>query len=85
MSCCGGKRRAVSQSKATAPGPERAARQRVYHPETVTFEYTGQTGLTAFGPFTRRRYRFAGPGARVEVDRRDAPSLTAVPGLRRVA
>jgi hypothetical protein len=49
----------------------------------VLFEYVGRTGLTATGTFTGRRYRFDGPGAQVEVDARDAPSLTGVPNLRR--
>ncbi|HSF39977.1 MAG TPA: hypothetical protein VLT87_09310 [Thermoanaerobaculia bacterium] len=44
----------------------------------------GTTGLTGTGPFTGRRYRFDGPGARVEVDARDAPSMAGVPNLRRV-
>jgi hypothetical protein len=50
----------------------------------VLFEYAGSTGLTATGPFTGRRYRFDGPGARVEVDARDVPSLMGIPNLRRV-
>jgi hypothetical protein len=65
--------------------PEQAARQRAYHLEYVTFEYTGQTGLTVVGPYSRRRYRFPQAGAQLEVDGRDAPSLSAVPGLRRRA
>jgi hypothetical protein len=35
------------------------------------------------GPITKRLYRFAGPGAIVAVDGRDAPSLARVPQLRR--
>ena len=50
----------------------------------VLFEYVGNTGLTATGPFTGRRYRFDGTGAQVEVDARDAASLMGVPNLRRV-
>ena len=46
------------------------------------FEYLGDTGLTAVGPITGRRYRFNGPGARVAVGssrthRRCAPSPTS--------
>jgi len=48
------------------------------------FEYVGPTALTVFGPYTGRQYRFAYPGSRVVVDVVDAPSLTAVPNLRRV-
>lgn len=47
------------------------------------FEYVGKTGLTAIGLVTGRRYRFATPGARIEVDSRDAPSMAGVPNLRR--
>jgi hypothetical protein len=32
---------------------------------------------------TGRHYRFARPGARLPVDERDAPSMAAVPNLRR--
>jgi hypothetical protein len=84
MPCCGGKRRAVTLGGAVVASPEQAARQRTNHLEFATFEYTGPTSLTAVGPYSRRRYRFARTGAQLEVDRRDAPSLTAVPGLRRV-
>ncbi|MGD9101160.1 MAG: hypothetical protein PVF45_11830 [Anaerolineae bacterium] len=44
----------------------------------------GKTALTVLGPISRKRYRFGGPGARLEVDGRDAPALIAVPKLRRV-
>ena len=49
----------------------------------VRFEYTGATGMTVRGPITGRTYRFNGPGIAVEVDSRDAPSMMAVPKLRR--
>jgi hypothetical protein len=49
----------------------------------VVFEYVGRTGLTVLGPITGHRYRFAGPGAKVPVDSRDAASLAAVPNLER--
>lgn len=50
---------------------------------SVAFEYAGATGLTAVGAITGRRYRFDRPGAAVDVDLRDAPSLAGVPQLRR--
>jgi hypothetical protein len=83
MSCCGGKRRQFQASPSIEPIPEASAPPAPARPP-VTFEYVGTTGLTATGPYTGRRYRFDGPGARVEVDERDAPSLAAVPRLRRV-
>jgi hypothetical protein len=50
----------------------------------VTFEYVGQTGLTAVGGFTRRTYVFGSPGAKISADLRDAPSLAAIPLLRQL-
>jgi hypothetical protein len=50
----------------------------------VWFEYVGVTGLTAVGPATGQRYRFDGHGSRAAVDLRDAPSMAAVPHLRRI-
>ena len=52
-------------------------------PQSIRFEYVGTTGLTVVGPVTGRRYRFEGHRARVAIDLRDAPSMAAVPHLRR--
>jgi hypothetical protein len=49
-----------------------------------SFQYIGGSGLTVQGPISKRLYRFAGPGAIVAVDARDASSLTRVPLLRRI-
>ncbi len=38
--------------------------------------------MTVIGPISGIRYRFEGPGARLEVDPRDRRSLAAVPNLR---
>ena len=88
MSCCGKKRRrfhkrvpnrqALEATENTFPRPRPAAQTGVY------FEYVGKTALTVLGPISRKRYRFGRPGARLEVDGRDAPALIAVPKLRRV-
>jgi len=48
------------------------------------FEYVGNSGMTATGGVTRRRYIFFTPGSRVVVDPRDAASLRAIPLLRQV-
>lgn len=48
-----------------------------------TLEYSGARGITAIGPITGRRYHFAGPGARLDVDVRDRDALLRVPGIRR--
>lgn len=97
MSCCG-KKRAEYQTTNQADrlyGPSRGVSSRELTSGdaspfrsvpvvTTYFEYTGNTGMTVQGPITRRRYRFSGPGARVEVDNRDASSVAGVPNLRRI-
>jgi hypothetical protein len=83
MSCCG---RQGAQFQGTGQVPPRGTgrqRQGLPRPE-VRFEYVGTTGLTVKGPVTGKRYRFDNPGSRLLVDPRDAPSMAAVPHLRRV-
>lgn len=75
MSCCGKSRMQASVN---------ANRISVTPAGTVAFEYIGMTRLTVIGPVTRKRYEFAGLGARVHVDRSDSNSLAVVPTLRRV-
>ena len=80
MGCCGGKRQQLADR-------EMGVRQEEPPPapvavRTVTFEYTGRTGVTVLGPLTQTRYRFGGPGATVAADSRDAPFLHGVPNLR---
>ena len=85
MSCCGKGRtqlRLAGNSSQAAPPttgapPLRAAR--------IYFQYTGATSLRVDGPISGRRYLFAGPGARLEVDPRDRRSLAAVPKLVEVS
>jgi hypothetical protein len=48
---------------------------------TIYFQYVGSTGLTVVGPVSGKRYRFDAPGAVLDVDRRDRPSLATVPNL----
>ncbi len=72
--CCGRNRQPVS----AAPGPVRAAA-----PAGTAFEYVGNTALTVVSPLTGKQYRFAKPGARVEVDSRDRSWVSFVPHLRR--
>jgi hypothetical protein len=86
MPCCGEKRRAFHQSTPLPPAhtpPSANSPRRSFTEVLVPFEYGGKTGMTAIGPITGRRYRFNQPGAVVPVDSRDAPSLLAVPHLRR--
>ena len=74
MSCCG---RAKIQFTPVTP----ISIQQV---GAVVFEYTGRTRLTVIGPVTRARYDFIGHGSRLQVDRRDSNSISAVAALRRV-
>ena len=80
MGCCGRFRQRIG-----SVGPARPSNGA--HPArrfSVTFEYTGSTGMTVVGPVSGRRYRFDGPGARVVIDLRDRPGLARVPTLREV-
>lgn len=88
MACCGSQR---IQLQANSPShPVFSAGSANTHAEAparrfvVCFEYVGQTGLTAIGGVTGRRYRFDRPGARIIVDPRDRPSMATVPNLRQV-
>jgi hypothetical protein len=72
--CCGRNR----QVAPGGPAPLRAAA-----PAGAAFEYVGNTALTVVSPLTGRQYRFAKPGARVEVDARDRSWVSFVPHLRR--
>lgn len=88
MSCCGNKsvpvmRQHTAESMGTAD-PANSQTQRPPVTEEVYFQYTGKTALTVQGMFSRRSYRFNAPLAVVAVDGRDAPSVTAVPLLKRV-
>jgi len=53
-------------------------------PPRPSFRYEGRTALSVIGGATGTRYRFDHPGATVETDPRDLPSLARVPGLRQV-
>jgi hypothetical protein len=75
MGCCG-RNRPVMTTPATAAPPKATS-------SSPAFQYIGASGLTVQGPVTKRLYRFAGPGAIVAVDGRDASSLARVPQLRR--
>jgi len=88
MGCCNEKRTAwaVSSAGASAPLSPRPAPPMAHEipmTKTVGFEYVGDTAMSVLGPITRTHYRFRGPGARLEVDHRDAPYFGGVPNLRR--
>ena len=50
----------------------------------IKFQYVGEIGLTAIALPSRRLYRFAHPGAVLDVDPRDIASLATIPNLRRI-
>ena len=87
MACCGKGReqlRMISQDASPAR-PETTApagRPMRSFQTTLFFEYAGNTGLTVVGARSGRRYRFDRPGARLEIDLRDRPQLSAIPKLR---
>ncbi len=86
MGCCGSQRAQYHTSAHSGPVEAASAvhpSPRVVSTTTLNFEYVGQTGMTAVGPLTGKRYRFNFPGAVVPVDSRDGPSIAAVPNLRR--
>ena len=82
MSCCGGNRRQLRRSAIMRQPTYQTAPVRAVQRSSVLFEYLGSTGLTVRGAATGRSYRFAATGSQVAVDRRDAPSLRAIPHLR---
>ena len=76
--CCGRSRvlsglTAARNSGITAAGPR---------PAQVTFQYTGDTGLTVSRTPSGASYRFGYPGARLLVDARDRAALARIPLLR---
>jgi hypothetical protein len=51
---------------------------------TILFKYTGNTGLTITGSFTRKNYRFNFPGDVQPVELSDASGMNNVPVLKRL-
>ena len=84
MPCCGEKRARIQVAGVTSPPREPSATQRPMRYEVAFFQYLGKTRLTATGPATGKRYRFASPGATVAVGLRDRPYLAKITNLRQV-
>jgi len=70
MACCGNQRKQFKYRETSAPAAP------------ITFEYIGKTSAVVIGGATGKHYSFTFPGARIEADPRDVPSLQAVPVLR---
>jgi hypothetical protein len=75
--------RAIPVRQATSPPRPSGFSHPAIRDQLTAFEYVGKTALTAIGPISGRHYRFSYPGAIVEVDSRDGPSLATVPNLRK--
>jgi len=95
MSCCGNRPLRTDGADRATGGPGSSAwsggSPAVPHPGAAAarpadpeFRYVGASSLTVTGPVTGRAYRFAAPGARLAVNRHDAPSLLYVPSLQPV-
>jgi hypothetical protein len=67
---------------ATGKLAERPKTQR--RANVALYEYVGATGMTVTGPLSGAQYRFAHPGAKVQIDPRDASSMAGLPNLRRI-
>jgi hypothetical protein len=87
MPCCGKKREQfLAQGATSSPlGLPARPHPQFAQPPKVVFQYSGRTAMVVIGPISGTRYRFQGPGGRVEVDPRDRRSLAVVPNLRQVA
>lgn len=85
MPCCG-KKRATVRATMSSSAPPDAGTEVSPRPQgsSVIFEYVGRTAMTVISPVSGQRYEFARPGAKSEVDGRDAASLATVPNLRMV-
>jgi len=86
MSCCGSRRqqfRLASQPSLTSDSPPISAGPASAQESARTFVYEGLATFTVLGRVTGKRYHFAGIGARVAVDPRDAPSLRGRAAVRR--
>jgi hypothetical protein len=86
--CCGANRATSFQTRAASRASSAAQAPRLpgagQRSAVAYFEYTGKTAMTAVGPVSGVRYRFAGPGSRLAVDLRDRERLAGIPGLAQV-
>ena len=81
MCNCGNKRNEFKQSLSGTVTDERVKSQ--LWPD-VSFEYTGNSGLTLTGGITGKKYRFNHNGDVQLIDYRDASGMMGIPVLRRL-
>lgn len=85
MCNCGNKRNAF-----TAPLPAGQASTATFKRQPpkmwpdISFQYTGNTGLTVKGTVTGRSYRYNKPGETVPIDYRDVPGMMKIPMLKKM-
>jgi hypothetical protein len=73
MSCCGQKRRALSDARQNHLKPPPPAPPVLQNPQLVS--HTGKISLVIRGPVTGQVYLFGGGGMALTVDERDVPAL----------
>jgi hypothetical protein len=80
MACCGQRRglASVTGKAVEAHRPPRSVSR------VVLYEYTGITRMTVQGTVSGLSYRFEQPGAKLQIDARDASSMAGIPNLRRL-
>jgi hypothetical protein len=85
MSCCGGKRAQLMQSK-PASNPEVSGRyaSKSEQKRIARFEFTGIEPFSVHGLVTGKLYSFMTNGAIVEVDTRDVYSLLPFSSIRKI-
>jgi len=81
MACCGQRRGQMATGGAIAAAAKRAPPGS----RVALYQYTGMTAMTVAGPLSGAKYRFAAPGAKVQVDPRDVAAMATLPNLRRLA
>ena len=85
--CCGRSNQPIIKAPRPTPGAAAISRARPANMAQTSrpqFEYVGKTALTVVSPYTGKHYRFARPGARLDVDIKDRSWLAFVPNLQRV-
>jgi hypothetical protein len=83
MCNCGSKRNQYHQ-KVKSNSIDSTANNRALADTYASYEYIGKTALTVFGNRTGFRYRFVGPGAKLNIDHRDITGIEEISVLRKV-
>jgi hypothetical protein len=76
MSCCG--KNSTMNTRGVSPPAGASRPTSTYLPRVAQFRCTGPSTVVAVGPVTGRMYRFPSSGMSVQVDSRDAMSISRV-------